>query len=67
MVNWAVWHGFCLSRIFSICWMSLDNLIGISSSTEGVIAETLCSAAKAASASGEVGKLKSLLAQYSSL
>ena len=37
-----------------------------SSNTEGVIAKTLCSAAMSTSASGEFGKLKSPLAQYSS-
>ena len=54
-----------LQALFSVLRAGLHNC-QFASSTEGVIAETLCSAAKAASASGEVGKLKSLLSQYSS-
>ena len=44
-----------LQALFSVLRSTLHNC-QCSSSTEGVIAETLCCAAKAASASGEVGK-----------
>ena len=54
-----------LQALFSVIRSTLHNC-QFSSSTEGAIAKTLCSAAVATSASGEVGKLKSLLAQYSS-
>ena len=54
-----------LQALFSVLRARLHNC-QFASSTEGVIAETLCGAARAASASAEVGKLKSLLAQYSS-
>ena len=54
-----------LQALFSVIRSTLHNC-QYSSNTEGVIAKTLCSAAMATSASGEVGKLKSLLAQYSS-
>ena len=54
-----------LQALFSVIRSTLHNC-QFSSNTEGVIAKTLCSAAMATSASGEVGKLKSLLAQYNS-
>ena len=57
-----------LQALFSVLRSRLHNC-QLVSSTEGVLVETVCSAAKVASASGEVGKLKSLkslLAQYRS-
>ena len=51
--------------LFSVNPSTLHNC-QFSSSTEGAIAKTSCSAAVTTSASGEVGKLKSLLAQYNS-
>ena len=54
-----------MQALFSVIRSTLHNC-QYYCNTEGVIAKTLCSAAMATSASGEVGKLKSLLAQYNS-
>ena len=55
-----------LQALFSVIRSKLYNC-QYSSNNEGVIAKALCCAAMATSASGEVGKLRLLLAQYSSL
>ena len=60
-----MFHECCAADLVAVIRSILHNC-QYSSSTEGAIAKTLCSAAVATSASGEVGKLKSLPAQYSS-